>query len=149
MGSALNSLNRIRWDLKLLQTSSLLPAATWCPNHARYVSRNQAKCKMLLHHVLEYIMYIIEGREIGMLLTSVNPVKYDAGWYLPPSMLCPILKQFTWRCLLNANISMRKLINPLFDSCCLILKWTLKMHPKFFYCNFFNFFVTQYCLVHS
>jgi hypothetical protein len=29
-------------------------------------------------------MYIKEGREISMLLTFVNPVKYDVGWHLPP-----------------------------------------------------------------
>jgi hypothetical protein len=34
-------------------------------------------------------MYIIEGIEIGMLLTSVNPVKYNVGWYLLPAVPHP------------------------------------------------------------
>jgi hypothetical protein len=70
-----------------------------------------------------------------MLLTSVNPVKYVVGCHMLPSSLCPILKWFTRRCLLNANISMRKLINPLINSCLIFIQNSSTE-------NFFNFFVT-------
>ncbi len=84
-------------------------------------------------------MYVIEGRYIGMLLTSVNPVKYDVGCHLLLSLLCPILKWFTRRCLLNANIFVRELIHPLINNC-LIFKSTLYNQSKFFYWKLFQFF---------